>query len=320
MEKADNKDSGNGAAQTDIKSVPNGKVYRQHLLPNWVGWGAMALIGILLILYAFSLGVEDSTVVGIFCAGPIFLLPLLTIAFRKAPPVSPVYSLGCGAMALAFTGVITAIALSFSPNEDASSGLGLFFFLTTPFTLILLIPLFFYLRNTLTDLRKGLYQNRAKRALELIEEKGKLSFSELGIELDVAPAEVDNLIDEIHQQKWGSVNMYAPHQRVYSSGRLAETQQEMVDTIQQRGQLYLDDLAVISQTPMELVTDWIYQLVHDNRFSGYINWETAMLYSTSAEKLRKSSRCPNCTSPLSLDGERIKCNTCGSEILLGGES
>jgi len=320
MEKVENKEPNKEVEPADIKSVPTGKVYRQHLLPNWVGWGAMALIGILLILYAFSLGAADSTVVGIFCAGPIFLLPLLTIAMRKAPPVSPVYSLGCGAMALAFTGVITAIALSFAPNEDASSGLGLFFFLTTPFTLILFIPLFFYLRNTVTDLRQGLYQNRAKRALELIEEKGKLTFSELGVELDVAPAEVDNLIDEIHQQKWGSVNMYAPHQRVYSTGRLRNIQQEMVDIIQQRGQLYLDDLAVVIQTPMELATEWIYQLVHDNRFSGYINWETAMLYSTNASQLRKSSRCPNCTSPLSLDGERIKCTTCGSEILLGGES
>lgn len=305
---------------TDPKSVPTGKVYRQHLLPNWVGWLAMALIAILLMLYAVSLGVEDSTVVGIFCAGPIFLLPLLTLAFREAPPASPVYSLGCGAMALAFTGVITAILLSFNPNEDAISGLSLFFFFTTPFTVILFIPLFFFLKNTIQGLRQGLHENRAKQAFELIEEMGKLTFSELGVELNVAPAEVDNLIDEIHQQNWGSVNMYAPYQRVYSHGRLRAIQQEMIDLIQQRGQLYLDDLAVVVQTPMELVTEWIYHLVHDNRFSGYINWETAMLYSTNASQLRQSSRCPNCTSPLSLDGERVKCTTCGSEILLGGES
>lgn len=316
MAKAENKD----IDRIDLKSVPNGQVYRRHLLPNWVGWLAISLIAILLIFYAFSLGVEDSTVVGIFCTGPIFLLPLLTLAFRKAPPVSPVYSLGCGAMALAFTGVITAIALSFAPNEDASSGLGFFFFLTTPFTLILLIPLFFYLRYTLQNLGQGLYENRAKRALELIEKKGKLTFSELGIELSVAPADVDNLIDEIHQQQWGRVKLYAPHQRVYSLGRLHTIQQEMVDVIQQRGQLYLDDLAVVMQTPMALVTEWIYQLVHDNRFAGYINWETAVLYSTNASQLRKNSRCPNCISPLSLDGERIKCTACGSEILLGGGS
>ena len=316
MEKAED----NASQTVDIKSVPTGKVYRQHLLPNWVGWVAMALITILLLLYAVSLGTEDSTVVGLFCGGPLFLLPLLTLAFRESPPSSPVYSLGCGAMAMAFTGVITAVLLSFTPNEDVTSGLGLFFFFTTPFTLILLIPLFFYLRRTIRGLSRGLYENRAKRALELIEEKGKLTFSELGVELNIAPADVDNLIDEIHQQKWGRVNMYAPYQRVYSRGRLRTIQQEMVDFIQQRGQLYLDDLAVLIQTPTELVTEWIYQLVHDKRFSGYINWETAILYSTSASLLRKNSRCPNCTSQLSLDGERIKCTTCGSEILLGGEA
>lgn len=320
MEKAENKEIEKEVESKDLKSVSVGKVYRQHLLPDWVGWLAMALIAILLLLYAVSLGAEDSTVVGIFCGGPLFLLPLLTLAFRESRPASPVYSLGCGAMALAFTGVITAILLSFTPNEDATSGLGLFFFFTTPFTLILLIPLFFYLRNTIKELRRGLYENRAKKTLELIEKKGKLTFSELGMELDVAPADVDNLIDEIHQQKWGSVNMYAPHQHVYSFGRLRQLQQEMVGVIQQRGQLYLDDLAVVMQTPTELVTEWIYQLVHDSRFAGYINWETAMLYSTNASQLRKSSRCPNCTSPLSLEGERIKCGTCGSEILLGGEA
>ncbi|MEM8862378.1 MAG: hypothetical protein AAGD96_29015 [Chloroflexota bacterium] len=74
------------------------------------------------------------------------------------------------------------------------------------------------------------------------------------------------------------------------------------------------------QAPVELITEWIYQLVHENRFAGYINWEKTLLYSTSARQLRKSSRCPNCTSPLSLEGERVKCNSCGTEILLGGEA
>ncbi|MEM8862604.1 MAG: hypothetical protein AAGD96_30205, partial [Chloroflexota bacterium] len=284
--------------EIDSKSVSMGKVYRQHLLPNWVGWVAMGLITFLLMLYAVSLGTEDSTVVGIFCAGPIFALPWLTLAFRGLRPASAVYSLGCSGMALALTGVITAVLLpitSNNPADDAAAGLSLFFFLSTPLILIVCIPIFFYVRRMINELREGVYENRAKQALEIIEENGALTFSELGSELNVAPAAVDNLVDEIHQQKWGSVLMYAPHQRVYSHSQLRQIQKEMVDLIQRRGQLYLDDLAVMMQAPIELITEWIYQLVHENRFAGYINWEKALLYSTSARQLRKSSRCPNCT-------------------------
>lgn len=301
------------------KSVPNRTIYWQHLRPNWVAFVVIALLFVLMLLYAISLGVEDVVVVGIFCAGPIFALPLVALAL-KSPPMSRVYMLGIAAVFLALTGVITAIGIALDPNEDAAAGIGFLFFFTVPFSFTLLIPLFFFLRQTVRDLREGLYENKVRRAAELVEEKGELTFAEAAHALDTSPEQIDNIMDDVKNKLQRAVQMYALFQRVYESAHLRQVQQRIVELIQARGQLYLDDLAIEMHTPRPLITEWVYQLVHDNRFTGFINWDTAVIYSTNAEKLRASSRCPNCNGQLGLDGERVRCTHCNSEILLGASA
>lgn len=301
------------------KSIPRRTIIWQQLKPNWVTYIVIALIGFLAFLYAVSLGAEAATpeVVGLFCAGPIFFLPLIALAL-KSPPVGRVYSLGCAAIALAFTGLVTAVAVTATNIEGVTAGAGLFFAIFVPFSLILLISLFIFLRRTVTNLRQALHLNQVRQTAELIDKKGKLTFSEMGLALNTSPDLVDNLVDEVKQRELTAVQMYAPFQRVYQAESLKKEQQKVANLIQEKGQLYLDDIAIEMQTPMPLITEWIYQLVHQNRFSGFINWETAVLYSSNAAQLRESSRCPNCNGQLGMDGERVRCQHCNSEILLGG--
>lgn len=301
------------------QSVPNQKIYREHLMPTWSTYVFVTAVLFLAFAFLISLATESAppAVVGIFCAGPIFVLPLFSLMI-KGKAFGQSYTLGCGALTLAFTGLISAILFALSANEDASSGVGLFFFITAPFSLILLIPLFFFVRNGIQKLREALRLNNIRKMAELIQEKGATTFSELGFDLNVAPSNVDNMVDEIQERRLAQVKMYAPFQRVYESQHLRSLQQEMAKLVQAEGQLYLDDLAIEMQTPMQLITEWIYQLVHENRFTGFINWETAVIYSQNAAKLKESSRCPNCNGQLGLDGERVRCTHCNSEILLGG--
>jgi tRNA(Ile2) C34 agmatinyltransferase TiaS len=70
--------------------------------------------------------------------------------------------------------------------------------------------------------------------------------------------------------------------------------------------------------PRELVKEWIYTLVRNERFSGYINWDEDVLYSAEASRIREAGRCPQCGGDLGLAGKGvIRCDYCGAEIFLG---
>lgn len=300
------------------QSVPNRDIIRQHLKPNWVTYVTILVVAGLTFLYLISMAAEAATpeVIGIFCAGPIFALPLLALAL-KGPSAGKVYFLGFTAVTLAFVGLVTAVITTLRSPDGAEAGVGLFFFLTVPLSLIMLIPLFFFLRQTAVSIRDALHLNLLRRTAELIEEKGKLTFSEMGVALETSPEQIDNLVDEVKARELTAVHMVAHHQRVYTPAALKKEQQTVLDTIQQRGQVYLDDVALMMRTPVPLITEWIYHLVHLNQFSGFINWETAVLYSSSASQLRAGKRCPVCDGQLGMEGERIRCQHCNSEILLG---
>ena len=49
----------------------------------------------------------------------------------------------------------------------------------------------------------------------------------------------------------------------------------------------------------------VYQLVGLQVFSGYINWDDGILYSSEASKLRELDKCKNCGGEITLAGKGI---------------
>ncbi len=97
----------------------------------------------------------------------------------------------------------------------------------------------------------------------------------------------------------------------------ASQQRKLLNIVQSRGEARLDDVAVEMQLPRDQIKDMIYSLVGLGVFSGYINWDKGVLYSSEASKLRDLKQCPNCGGEITLGGKGIaKCRFCGTEFYL----
>jgi hypothetical protein len=97
----------------------------------------------------------------------------------------------------------------------------------------------------------------------------------------------------------------------------ASRQRKLLNIVQTRGQVKLDDLVIEMQLPREEVKNMIYSLVGLGVFSGYINWDQGVLYSSDASHLRELKQCPNCGGEITLSGKGIaKCRFCGTEFFL----
>ncbi len=294
--------------------------YWDELCPSKTAIGVMVLLLLLVIGYVCSLVGESASpdVVGIFCIGPVFFLPLLGL-LPKSKPAARTYPLLMASFAIGFMGVVTAYFVSLLPQEDIASGLGFLFFFPLPFAMMLLIPAAFLLKQVSRGLQNGVVALRLDYAERLLTRDGEMSFTDVAVSLRMATSEVDNLIDQLMVKRPKKLWMSVPYQRVMTNGRLHQKQSTLLQMMQERGFIYLDDLSIELNVPRQLVTDWIYQLVHQRKFSGYINWEQGSLYSIAGNKLKGNGRCPNCDSQLSLDGETVRCPACQSEILLGDD-
>ena len=305
----------------ETKSETRGQLIRQQLKPT--GGAIAVLAGILLLMLGFTCSIAAQSappeVVGIFCMGPLILLPFISLAFVK-PPASRFYIFMSSAVSIGLAGLVSAILVALSPDEDAAAGVGFLFVIPVPFALTLLIPGGLFLNQTFKRIRTAVHDFRVRQTAVLLNERGEITFSEMALDLNVAPAQVDNLLDEARIKQLFNGVVYPPFQRAYTQTRLRERLAQIGTQIQERGQQYLDDLAIELNVPVQLLTDWIYQLVRLNQFTGYINWETAVLYSVAASQLRGHNQCPNCTGQLALDGERVRCTHCGAEVLVGGKT
>ncbi len=97
----------------------------------------------------------------------------------------------------------------------------------------------------------------------------------------------------------------------------ATQQRRLLNIVQSRGQVKLDDLVIEMQLSRERVRDMIHSLVGLGVFSGYINWDDGVLYSSEASQLRELKQCPNCGGEITLSGKGIaKCRFCGTEFFL----
>lgn len=91
----------------------------------------------------------------------------------------------------------------------------------------------------------------------------------------------------------------------------------VLDAVTTRGQVALNDLAVELQVPRDQLKHWIYRLVGLGVFTGYVNWDDGLLYSTDAAHLRDSTSCKKCGGEVQLAGKGvIRCPYCGTEYFL----
>ncbi len=97
----------------------------------------------------------------------------------------------------------------------------------------------------------------------------------------------------------------------------AGQQRKLLNMVQSRGEVKIDDVALELQQPRDKVRDMVYSLVGLGVFSGYINWDKGVLYSSEASKLRDLKQCPNCGGEIELTGKGVaKCRFCGTEFFL----
>lgn len=97
----------------------------------------------------------------------------------------------------------------------------------------------------------------------------------------------------------------------------ASQQRKLLNIVQSRGEVRLDDLVIEMQLPREQVRDMIHSLVGLGVFSGYINWDQGVLFSSEASQLRELKQCPNCGGEITLSGKGIAtCRFCGTEFFL----
>jgi hypothetical protein len=97
----------------------------------------------------------------------------------------------------------------------------------------------------------------------------------------------------------------------------ANQQRKLLNIIQSRGEVKIDDAALEMQQPKDKIRDMLYSLVGLGLYSGYINWDKGVLYSSEASKLRDLKQCPNCGGEIELSGKGVaRCRFCGTEFFL----
>ncbi len=97
----------------------------------------------------------------------------------------------------------------------------------------------------------------------------------------------------------------------------ANQQRELLSIVKSRGQVDIRDLAIEMQVSKDEVQDMIHDLVGMGLFSGYINWDEGILYSSEASQLRELTNCRHCGGQLELAGKGvIRCPFCGTEYFL----
>jgi hypothetical protein len=94
-------------------------------------------------------------------------------------------------------------------------------------------------------------------------------------------------------------------------------QRELLDILRSRGQVGVHDMALELMVGVDVVQDMVHQLVGLQIFSGYVNWDDGILYSSDAGKLRDLKECQKCGAPIELVGKGVvACKHCGTEYFL----
>lgn len=118
--------------------------------------------------------------------------------------------------------------------------------------------------------------------------------------------------------QWAAgIYFLASGKREQESAARASDLRELLGIVKTRGKVHVDDLAIELKASRDNVHDMIHELVGMGLYSGYINWDEGMLYSSEASELRQLERCRHCNGQLELAGKGvIRCPYCGTEYYL----
>ncbi|CAN5778121.1 hypothetical protein BH24CHL4_BH24CHL4_02380 [soil metagenome] len=96
-----------------------------------------------------------------------------------------------------------------------------------------------------------------------------------------------------------------------------QQQRTLLNAVMAQGQVSVSNLVLDLDSTREAIQKDLYDLVGKGIFSGYIDWDSGMLYSVEASKLQGRQTCPNCGGKVELAGKGlVKCPYCGAEIFL----
>ncbi len=291
------------------------------LMMIWIASGFLA-VGSLCIASMPFLGPLEQPLIMVGFGFSFFVLPGTALfwiigAFRTPRYAARAVMLAVALLLCVAATVLIALVIRMDVDKGSEGAAFGMLIICAPFLLALSgLVVYFGLRGW-PEVRRMFQADRAERTVEMLLARGEVSFAELAGELSMPLDEVDNFVDNLLRSGQLMGMMDAAGQRVYTALRLAEKQQMLLSVVQAHGQIRLETLAQELNAPVELVHDWIYQLVQRGQFSGYVNWQKGVLYSAEGHKLRQLGTCPQCGGALDLAGKGIiRCQYCQSEIFL----
>ena len=175
----------------------------------------------------------------------------------------------------------------------------------------------FFLTKALPELREHLQADRVQRAAEILSARGEATYDEIALELDMPEEEIETLLTKLQKNEERGVVFHPAHKRAYTLTNLLEKHRRLQATIQARGQIRLSDLESELRAPLDLIKEWLYDLVNRGRLSGDVDWAKGVVYSLDLDHLEDRSHCPHCGGETNLVGKgMIRCGYCGVEIFI----
>lgn len=306
--------------------------WRSHLLPSPAALAlvsaAGALVGVGLTCAAlygiseaksFADGMGRFAFIFGFLAMPATALILLGAAWREKRPLPRGLIVSGAAVAVLLGGLAMGVGIGLSSDVEAPFVVGVanFIFCFTPPLIALLGLALYFAAKGWPSVRAAIAADREHRAIQMIEAQGEVTLATIAAELGLRVDECDDIVEAALKAERFFGWHDAPRGRVYSAAALRERQARLAAVVVARGQIRLEDLGHELGAPRDLVRTWIYELVKRGEFTGYINWDEGILYSTEARVLTLAGQCPHCNGELSLAGKGvIRCGYCGSEIFL----
>ncbi|MFW5691856.1 MAG: hypothetical protein ACOCX3_00745 [Chloroflexota bacterium] len=94
-------------------------------------------------------------------------------------------------------------------------------------------------------------------------------------------------------------------------------QRHLLDILRSRGEVGVNEMAIEMGMSVDKVKDMVHQLVGLQVFSGYVNWDDGVLFSSEASQLRELEVCKKCGGNIKLAGKGVvQCPYCGTEYFL----